>query len=92
MLLPKKVRVRDPKLLRSFHEFCVKHDIGCLICSNPNIQIHHGIYRSQGGSDTWDNLYPLCPKCHDVIHYDGKSGYWVIVERKESIWQQLNLK
>lgn len=43
-------------------------------CKNPlcrktrNLTPHHIIKRSQGGSDTEDNMITLCVKCHDEIH------------------------
>ena len=35
------------------------------------MEVHHIIFRSQGGSDELDNLITLCEKCHKAIH-DGK--------------------
>ena len=89
MLFPKNKPLRDKRLLRKFWEFCKMHDIGCLKCGSPDIQIHHGIYRSQGGSDEFKNLYPLCTICHDVVHYDGKPAYEHIKKLKRLLWQLL---
>jgi 5-methylcytosine-specific restriction endonuclease McrA len=92
MMFPKNKPIRDPKLLKGFHGFCVKHDVGCLKCGSPNIQIHHGIYRSQGGSDTWNNLYPLCQTCHEYVHFEGKPQYHHIVKLKGLEWRRLEQK
>ena len=51
-------------------------------CQNPNcknsdknipLQLHHIIYKSNGGTDTSNNLITLCIKCHtDPNHKKGK--------------------
>lgn len=92
MLLPKKKIVRNPRLLKQFHEFCMQHNIGCLYCDSPEIQVHHGIYRSQGGSDLPSNLYPLCQEHHDKVHHNGKPSYYEIKKLKEQKWLQLEQK
>lgn len=45
----------------------------CQICGKKNIrlEVHHIIYRSQGGTDDENNLITLCENCHKDIH-DGK--------------------
>jgi len=46
-------------------------------CSNPacrhplTLDVHHLYYSSEGGSDSADNLLPLCGNCHDE-HHVGK--------------------
>lgn len=35
------------------------------------LEVHHIIFRSQGGSDEESNLMVLCKRCHDKLH-DGK--------------------
>ena len=35
---------------------------------DSNLHVHHIIYRSQGGSNTTDNLICLCKTCHDKLH------------------------
>ncbi|MCK6508692.1 response regulator, partial [Myxococcota bacterium] len=32
------------------------------------LQVHHKVYRSQGGTDTPDNLVTICRKCHEDLH------------------------
>ena len=34
----------------------------------PKLEVHHIIYRSQGGSDQPENLVVLCKECHDGLH------------------------
>ena len=43
----------------------------CLMCKNDIEHYHHIVPRSQGGSDTLDNLAGLCVKCHRKIHTDA---------------------
>lgn len=38
---------------------------------DSRLEVHHIIYRSQGGSDESDNLITLCHTCHKALH-DGK--------------------
>lgn len=41
----------------------------CALCDSPrSIQVHHVIKRSQGGSNSPENLITLCMYCHAVIH------------------------
>lgn len=45
----------------------------CLLCGRKGIdQYHHIVPRSQGGSDSIDNIAGLCTSCHDVVHKDEK--------------------
>ncbi len=40
----------------------------CEQCGKKAVDIHHIIYRSQGGKDEIVNLIALCRKCHDMVH------------------------
>lgn len=44
----------------------------CVYCGEPapGLHLHHVIRRSQGGTDTVDNLVALCFGCHMALH-DG---------------------
>ena len=44
----------------------------CTICTEKCFEIHHIIEQSNGGSDEYDNLIVLCPKCHQ--HRYHRSG------------------
>ena len=45
----------------------------CQICGKTHIrlEVHHIVFRSQGGTDDENNLITLCKECHSAIH-DGK--------------------
>lgn len=41
----------------------------CALCGdNRNLQIHHVVMRSHGGTDYEHNLITLCWRCHAVVH------------------------
>jgi len=40
----------------------------CEMCPCAAVDIHHIIYKSQGGSDEFENLIALCRKHHDQAH------------------------
>ena len=40
----------------------------CIACGNPNIEMHHVKFRSNGGSGRWRNLLPLCQNHHKLAH------------------------
>ena len=47
----------------------------CQICYRDTMvpEYHHVIFRSQGGSDSLDNMMILCNECHHIIHH-GNHG------------------
>ncbi len=51
---------------------------------NPILNIHHIIYRSEGGADTPKNLITLCNKCHTPKNHK-KNGFlyqWMLEKHK----------
>ena len=43
----------------------------CRYCKNKknkHLEVHHIVYRSNGGSDEHENLVTLCKGCHDGVH------------------------
>ena len=58
----------------------------CQLCGKKNVrlEVHHIIYRSQGGTDDENNLITLCEDCHSAVH-DGK----LTIDKKP---RKMNLK
>jgi hypothetical protein len=47
----------------------------CAVCNRLHgVQVHHIVFRSDGGSDEASNAIPLCPNCHDEVHAQHASG------------------
>lgn len=45
----------------------------CVLCgSETNLQRHHVVFRSRGGTDTPQNQVTLCKKCQREIHVEGE--------------------
>ena len=42
--------------------------IPCEICGCKSTDLHHIVFKSQGGTDEASNLIALCRKHHDVAH------------------------
>lgn len=40
----------------------------CKWCCSKAVDIHHIVFRSQGGGDNIENLIPLCRECHNQAH------------------------
>jgi len=47
-----------------------RDNYSCQICGamNTRLEVHHIKFRSQGGSDSMDNLVALCSDCHSKVH------------------------
>lgn len=59
----------DQKVVRAIYE---RDWYRCRACgSGQNLQIHHILYRSHGGTDDPDNLVLLCRECHQAAHGIG---------------------
>lgn len=66
---PRK-RTRDSLALRRFRLERIGEP--CEICeSRPGTEVHHSIFRSQGGDDEPSNFRWLCSSCHRDLH-DGR--------------------
>ena len=40
----------------------------CAVCGRIAVNLHHIVYKSQGGTDEPSNLISLCMECHDGHH------------------------
>ena len=52
----------------------VRDNYTCQCCGKKNcrVEVHHIVFRRNGGSDSLENLITLCEDCHNTIHHDGK--------------------
>ena len=59
---------------RTITKILKRSNAKCVICGwdESTCDIHHIIPKSQGGSNTSDNLIIVCPNCHRVIHANKK--------------------
>jgi len=56
------------------------------ICEDiSQINFHHIVPRSMGGSDKKSNLIELCPNCHSKIYVEGVKSGTHAVKTKNSI-------
>lgn len=58
----------------------LERDGQCLACGTAGenrLQLHHTVYRSQGGTHDRDNLITLCFRCHR-LHHEGLLDYVVV--------------
>ena len=67
----KPIRIKGARLYRLYHDVFNRDNYTCQECgTTANIEKapHHVIFKSQGGSDTMENLVTLCQKCHGLKH------------------------
>lgn len=51
------------------------------------LEVHHVVFQSLGGSDEPDNLLPLCPSCHTLIHSTRRIGNIIVDDTKlRELW------
>ena len=52
----------------------------CRGCAKQAEEVHHIIFRSQGGTDEMSNLVAICRDCHDMAHgkRSGVLPAWVL--------------
>lgn len=55
-----------------------RDDYRCRGCGTTrHLEVHHIIFRSQGGKDEPSNLVTLCRRCHQRAHKNDKyRRYW----------------
>lgn len=65
----KKVYLNHFDLVKDDFTYCEHHFIeyGAMI---KGVDIHHILYKSQGGTDDINNLIGLCRDCHDQAHQE----------------------
>jgi len=75
------------KKYQKFFGYTDDEFIPCLVCGSTAVDIHHIVFRSQGGSDDITNLAPLCRRCHDASHNKVK-GYVVTASDLQNLQLQ----
>lgn len=56
----------------------------CNHCNATPIEMHHVVYRSQGGRGGYRNLMPLCKSHHDMAHSSKEFADHLREERAEA--------
>jgi 5-methylcytosine-specific restriction endonuclease McrA len=68
-------------------QYVQERDKWCVLCGEKGEEIHHVVYKNDGGSDTPDNLVLLCKDCHKAIHDDAPNEamrYKGIISEKQA--------
>ena len=61
---------KHTKIYMQFFGYGEQDIILCERCHRQATDIHHIIYRSQGGGDNIENLIALCRICHEQAHQE----------------------
>lgn len=68
------VSANIPNIIRK--EVYRRDGFRCALCDDTRgLQVHHVVRRSQGGTNSPQNLITLCWKCHAVAHGTAMPGY-----------------
>ena len=62
--------IKYKKIFIDYWGYTIADYIPCACCNSKSIDIHHLIFKSQGGKDEPDNLISLCRECHNKAHAD----------------------
>ncbi len=66
----KALRLKGKPLEKLLNQVYERANGICEKCrKRAGVEFHHIIFRSQGGSDTMENLIFLCKKCHGKEHH-----------------------
>lgn len=66
---PKKRKKTRRRTSREIREAVIRRDVCCTVCGEKeNLEVHHIVYRSKGGTDDMENLVTLCRACHAEKH------------------------
>jgi hypothetical protein len=59
----------------------MEHDYKCAICGKKNrkqLTMDHKLSLMNGGTNTGDNIQPLCIRCHEIKDGHGRHPLWII--------------
>jgi 5-methylcytosine-specific restriction endonuclease McrA len=62
--------VKYKKIFLDFWGLTIADFIPCINCGSIAVDLHHLIFKSQGGKDLPENLAPICRNCHNRAHSD----------------------
>ena len=69
VLAKRALKLEKERQLREARRFVKARDKGkCRCCGKPGRDVHHLMFRSQGGDHDPNNLALLCQRCHEDIH------------------------
>ena len=60
------------KIYTEYHDIGEQDIVLCEVCGAVASDVHHIVYKSQGGKDEIENLIGLCRTCHDRAHFKLK--------------------
>ena len=63
-----KVYLKYFRYISGFVNPVMTEFVPCEQCGKKSVDIHHIIFKSQGGTDEIENLIALCRKCHNMAH------------------------
>lgn len=67
--IPKHKRIKlSPKKYIELKLKVFERDKYCVLCLKEPAELHHVIFRSQGGDDSITNCVMLCTRCHELAH------------------------
>lgn len=71
---PKQLQSKRRKVTSKVRKQVRHRDHGrCRLCDRHGVtQVHHIVYRSEGGGHGLDNLISLCQSCHEKVHSNKK--------------------
>ena len=56
------------KVYMEFMDIGPEEIVLCEVCGAVAVDVHHILFKSQGGLDLFGNLIALCRHCHDISH------------------------
>jgi len=73
------------KIFLEYYDIGIDEFILCQYCNQERaVDVHHIVYRSQGGLDEISNLIGLCRKCHAGHHEQNNPTTEQIKEKYEN--------
>ena len=78
-------KVDYKSIYMTFFNISPDETVLCEVCNAVAVDIHHIIFRSQGGKNNIDNLIALCRNCHDISHGKVKDKTLAVDQLKSII-------